>query len=440
MKKLAVAIAVMIVVVMALPVSAAQINLSGKLSTEAAYDFGSGASTTSDLTLELGTTFSGGQTIKGVVVVNPTNWLTKNGNDRGLTSKGIDTNKGIKKAYLEATGPYWMGGPAMITRMGDLDMAYSPFIMETSAIDGASVSGMKVGPVGIDGLYGMSAGTLAVGGRLGVDLGIASMDAALVRVAPTEYDYQARVSATPIDRLVVNGLVAGQTNTKTTAIRANAEYGIGFLPIDVLASVGYRQTGLAFNPTFRSKAKGNPVDGQQGISAVNAALATKIGAFGVTVDGEILGNDDDWKMDDERSIGAAVATKVRGFDIKAGHRLTQAIAEPEDTFTNKTSLGIAMSERALLPNLVVSASYDATVTNFSFADMRHVARAAVGADMGAFRGVSVSALYDSKPVNADTDPSRELTVGYAAPNGVKLGYAYDNLGTSKVSAGMEVGF
>lgn len=443
MKKLAVAIALIVAVVVALPVSAAQIDLSGTLSTEAAYNFGSGASTTTDLTLELGTTFQGGPTIKGVVVVNPMNWLTENGNDRefGLSPEEFATviaDKGIKTAYLEATGPYWMGGPAMITRVGDLDVAYSPFILETRAIDGISVDGMTVGPISVRSLYGMSTGEAVMGGMIGADLGLVAMDAALVKVGADEYDYQARVSATPIDRLVVNGLVAGQTNTEATAIRANAEYGIGFLPIDVVASLGYRQTSGAFDPTFRSRGDGNPVDDEQGVSAVSAGVATQIGMFGVSVDGEILGNDDDWKMDDERSIGAAVATKVRGLDVRAGHRVTQMIGETEDTFTNKTSLGVAMSERALMPNLVVSASYDATITDFAFADMRHVARAAVGADMGAFRGVSVSALYDSKP-EAD-DPSRELTVGYTAPNGVKLGYAYNDLGTSKLSAGMEVDF
>lgn len=442
----------MFAVVVALPVSAAQLNLSGKLSTEAAYDFNSGASTTTDLTLELGTTFQGGPTVKGVVVINPMNWITENGNDReiGLSEKDIAalvSSKGIKTAYLEATGPYWMGGPAMITRVGDLDVAYSPFILETKAIDGISVDGMTVGPMTVKALYGLRAGDSVMGGMIGANMGIASVDVALVRVGTeetNEYDYQARVSATPIDRLVVNGLVAGQSDTKATAVRANAEYGIGFLPLDVVASMGFRQTSSAFDPTFRSREDENPIDDEQGISAVNAGLATQIGRFGVSVDGEILGNDDDWKMDDERSIGAAVATKVRGLDLKAGHKVTQEIGETEDTFTNVTSLGVAMSERALLPNLVVSASYDATITDFSFADMRHVARAAVGADMGAFRGVSVSALYDSKPPVAeegeDPNPGRELTVGYTAPNGVKLGYAYNDLNVSKLSAGVEASF
>ena len=70
-------------------------------------------------------------------------------------------------------------------------------------------------------------------------------------------------------------------------------------------------------------------------------------------------------MDDQRAIGAAVATNFRGLDLRAGHRLTQRIEEETTTNTNETSVGVSINERALLPNLVVSASYDATVTNFS---------------------------------------------------------------------------
>ena len=80
MKKLAVALAVLIVAVVALPVSAAQMTLGGKLSSEVAYDLeGKESSTITDLTLELGVGFTGGQTIRGVVEMTPMGWSFENG-------------------------------------------------------------------------------------------------------------------------------------------------------------------------------------------------------------------------------------------------------------------------------------------------------------------------------------------------------------------------
>ena len=436
MKKLAVALAVIIVAVLALPVSAAQINLGGKLSSKLHYDFVTGSGMTTDLKLQLNIGTAVGNKLRGVVEINPMTWKFINGSGPVVT---YPSNYGIKTAYIEAEGPYWTGGPVVTTRMGDLDLAYSPFILSTKVIDGMSISGMNVGPVAIDGFYGFGPGTKAMGGRVRADLSIAEMDAALVKVGSDEIDYVAKATAEPMDNLAIEGLVAGQTNNNTTAIRAAAAYGIDFLPLpfDVLATVGYRQTSGEFAPTYRLTEKGNPIEGQAGISAVTAGLATSVGGFDISVDGEILGSDDDWKLDNERSIGAAVGTTVAGLDVRAGHRITQEIA-PEAKVTNETGIGIAMNERAILPNVVVSASYDATMTNFAFADMRHVARAAVGADMGAFRGVKLAALLDTKP--DEGDPGRELKLEYGAPNGVNMGYTYNDIGSNRIYAGAEVSF
>ncbi len=421
-------------------------TLGGKLSSEVAYDLeGKESSTITDLTLELGVGFTGGQTIRGVVEMTPMGWSFENGSIVIDEDHSETYGLGIKTAYIEAAGPYWTGGPAMVTRVGDLDLAYSPFILDTKKIDGISITGLTMGSVTMDAFYGRYMGEEdhqpAAGGRIGVTMPIAAMDAAIVKSGAEDIDYLARASVVPMSNLVINGLVAGEANDDQIAIRAEAEYGIDFLPIDVAASVGFRHTSGAFDPTFMAKGNRNPVDGEEGHTAVTAALATQVGRFGVTVDGELLGTGNDWKMDDQRAIGAAVATNFRGLDLRAGHRLTQRIEEETTTNTNETSVGVSINERALLPNLVVSASYDATVTNFSLEGMRHVARAAVGADVGAFRGVKVAGLYDSRP--AEDDPSRELTVDYTAPNGVNLGYAYSVTGetvNNKVFAGVEVSF
>ncbi|HOK71548.1 MAG TPA: hypothetical protein PLM83_08870, partial [Bacillota bacterium] len=143
------------------------------------------------------------------------------------------------------------------------------------------------------------------------------------------------------------------------------------------------------------------------------------------------------KLDDGRSIGATVGTAISGFDLTAGHKVTQTMGEKIETH-NTTTLGIAMKEREVLPNMLISASYNAAMPDFSLAETRHIAKASVDADVSVLKGIKVSALYDTKP--ATGKPGRELGIEYGAPCGVKLGYSCNDLNTNMVYAGMEVEF
>jgi len=138
-----------------------------------------------------------------------------------------------------------------------------------------------------------------------------------------------------------------------------------------------------------------------------------------------------------------VGTRIGWVDVAAGHKISQEDLTTEDpSTTNTTTLGVGFAERPILPNLVMSASYNATITNFSLSGMRHVAKAAVGTDIGAFRGVSISGMIDTVP---EDGPGRQLGVEYGAPCGVKLGYAYDDYANNakdanRIYAGLEVSF
>ncbi|HAI86615.1 MAG TPA: hypothetical protein DCL63_06445 [Firmicutes bacterium] len=436
MRKLAVLLAAIMVAALALPVSAATIDLGGKLESQVYHDFAKGTGATTDLELTLGVGLVGGQNVKGVVKMSAMKWQFNLADGMGAMVMP-PAERGVMTAYVETVGPYWMGGPSVATRIGDLDLAYSPFVLKTDAVDGISVSGATAGPVGVDGFYGWANSAAVRGARAKTEFAGVGIDGALVKVGDEETDYMAHAAALPIPDLAIEALYAGQSNTRAAAIRAAAAYKIPFLPLDVTASAGYRRTGAAFDPTYRSRATGNPLEGEAGVAAITAGLDTSFAGFGISVDGEVLGSDDDGKLDNERSIGAAVSTQVAGFDVAAGHKVTQYLV-PESSFRNTTNVGIGFTERQILPNLVMSASYNATMTNFSLSDIRHVAKAAVGADIGAFRGVSVSGLIDTKPEAGD--PGRELGVEYAAPCGVNLGYSYNDVDTNRVYAGMEVSF
>jgi len=441
MKKLAVVLAAVMVAALALPVSAATIDLGGKLTSEVYHDFVQGAGGSTALELSAGIGLIGKQNVRGVVKVSGMKWsldLAENG------QIGLPNTENMSiTAYLETVGPYWTGGPSVATRIGDLELAYSPFILKTKAVDGISVSGAAVGPIGIEGFYGWSGGQAARGALAKTEFAGVGLDGALVKVGNAETDYMAHAAAVPMPGLAIEALYAAQSNTNAAAMRAAAAYKIPFLPLPVTASAGYRRTGEAFAPTFRSTEKGNPLEGQAGVAAITAGLDTSVAGFDIAVDGEILGRNNDGKLDDERSIGAAVGTRIGWVDVAAGHKISQEDLTTEDpSTTNTTTLGVGFAERPILPNLVMSASYNGTITDFSLAGMRHVAKAAIGADVGAFRGISVSGMIDTLPGDG---PGRMLGVEYGAPCGVKLGYSYEDYAnaakdTNRIYAGLEVSF
>lgn len=449
MKKLAVVLAAIMVAALALPVSAATLDISGKLSSEVYHDLvKKQTGTDTDLELTLGVGLVGEQNVKGVLKMSGMKWVfnVPNAGQPGAQF-GLPTERGTVTAYLEAQGPYWTGGPSVITRIGDLELAYSPFILDTNVIDGISVSGMAFGSVGVDGFYGWANNATVRGARAITEFAGIGIDGAVVAVGDQETDYMAHAIARPMPGLAVEGLYAAQTSTKAAAMRAAAAYRIPFLPLDVTASAGYRRTGDEFKPTYGAKDSDDPLQpawkDELGVAAITAGLDTSIAGFDIAVDGEILGRGNDGKLSDERSIGAAVGTKVGWIDVAAGHKIAQEnLATENPSTTNTTTLGVGFTERPILPNLVMSASYNATITNFSLAGMRHVAKAAVGADVGAFRGVSVSGMIDTLPGNG---PGRRLGVEYGAPCGVKLGYSYEDYtdeakDTNRVYAGLEVSF
>ena len=449
MKKLAVVLAAIMVAALALPVSAATLDVGGKLSSEVYHDLTTKQTgTDTDLELTLGVGLVGEQNVKGVLKMSGMKWVFSVPEAEQVGAQFVrPTERGTVTAYLEAQGPYWTGGPSVITRIGDLELAYSPFILDTNAIDGISVSGMAFGSVGVDGFYGWANNATVRGARAMTEFAGVGIDGAVVAVGDQETDYMAHAIARPMPGLAIEGLYAVQTSEEATAMRAAAAYRIPFLPLDVTASAGYRRTGSAFNPIYGAKDEDNPDlpawKDELGVAAITAGLDTSIAGFDIAVDGEILGRGDNGKLDDERSIGAAVGTKVGWIDVAAGHKITQTKLTEEPETENTTTLGVGFTERPILPNLVMSASYNATITDFSLAEMRHVAKAAVGADVGAFRGISVSGMIDTKP--GEGDPGRQLGVEYGAPCGVKLGYSYEDYvdeakDANRIYAGLEVSF
>ena len=217
MKKLAVVLAAVMVAALALPVSAATIDLGGKLTSEVYHDFVQGAGGSTALELSAGIGLIGKQNVRGVVKVSGMKWsldLAENG------QIGLPNTENMSiTAYLETVGPYWTGGPSVATRIGDLELAYSPFILKTKAVDGISVSGAAVGPIGIEGFYGWSGGQAVRGALAKTEFAGVGLDGALVKVGNAETDYMAHAAAVPMPGLAIEALYAAQSNTNAAAMR-----------------------------------------------------------------------------------------------------------------------------------------------------------------------------------------------------------------------------
>ena len=75
----------------------------------------------------MGLTAGGGDKVKAVVQIQP--WKL-NGTDVFGSTEDLTKNLSlaVSKMYIEANGPFWNGGPDMVTRLGDLDISYNPWV------------------------------------------------------------------------------------------------------------------------------------------------------------------------------------------------------------------------------------------------------------------------------------------------------------------------
>lgn len=68
----------------------------------------------------------------------------------------------IRSAYLQTTGAFWNGGPEATTTIGSLAINESPFVGDLGNRRGIKVEGLKVGPLGIEAFYAPASGTARI--------------------------------------------------------------------------------------------------------------------------------------------------------------------------------------------------------------------------------------------------------------------------------------
>lgn len=84
---------------------------------------------------------------------NPTGVPFENMQDPAKNIYQQDFSNMIRSMYLQTTGSYWNGGPAVTTTIGSLNITESPFVGDLGNRRGVKVEGLKVGPLGIEAFY-----------------------------------------------------------------------------------------------------------------------------------------------------------------------------------------------------------------------------------------------------------------------------------------------
>jgi len=279
--------AIILVLVVAAPVLAApSINVGGSLSTVfqivPSDPIDAGISATSDLHLELSMEMAGGNQVRGYIGFALTEWDPFENeaedpelgemNGKSLTPRPLNLMNAltIDKVYLETTGAFYEGGPALTTRFGDLEVDYSPYIAHISetdgVIEGVQMSGLCLGPAELAGFYGWATRQVGEGEEATdvrfVDLGIygqGEIEGIALQGAAVKTGDDIALAGTaqfaPAPGLDVIGSAAWDGANKATV--AKVEAGIGEIPMlpEASAKVAFRSFDPLFNPVYRDDRK-----------------------------------------------------------------------------------------------------------------------------------------------------------------------------------------
>lgn len=414
MKKSIIALTLAFVLVVSGSVFAAGINFDGSLKTNLEWhrDLKGNIETkpSSELNLNFGLDTADDKT-RAVVEFG-----IEDKNTQGLDLE-LDPNKLIlKKAYIETDGSFWHGGPEATTRFGSLDIDYGPFSTVKDQY-GISASKMNVGPVAINGFYGIPTEEHKSIQGMRADM---MMDK-LAAGAAVIYDWDALHitvdgAIRPMDELVVGGSVATQVDLGQTEGEEEADKALQHLlavgaQYQVMDNVSVRGGYKAITEAWKPGYIADKSDNDRGQNWVHEGNRRNSGFYaGIETEqaGIQLAADYD-QMFDEAVLSAA--TNVEGFNVN----VETVLAVAEGIKTEKTNLAIDKAF-AVMNGLDLNAKYNGEWTPGN--GLVHT----IGADtkLGLIPAVNGLEL-NSKVTISDLDTiGYEVGAEYDAPNGIGL--------------------
>ncbi|MFY9361049.1 MAG: hypothetical protein WBI73_10410, partial [Limnochordia bacterium] len=146
-------LALVAALIVAAPVSAAGLDISGAIETKIEVNK-KGEDVTvvpgSELSLNLGLSAAEDKVRAGLEF-----GLAKEEDDDLVPTDITLGDIALKQAFIEADGAFWHGGPEATTRFGTLDIAYSPYASLTKR-SGISISGVDVELAELNGFYALA--------------------------------------------------------------------------------------------------------------------------------------------------------------------------------------------------------------------------------------------------------------------------------------------
>ncbi len=391
MKKLTIALVTALVMGLAAPAMAASgLAISGELGSDFSLDKdGVGAESYFDIDFAL--KGEGGDQVKAVIELKP--WSIGNTKSRNDDSESMEWDKvnlgdwtsqqadsfglTVKKAYLQAEGAYWNGGPSLTTTIGDISLDQNDYVAGRSA-KGVMIEGIQVGPVAAETFATFVDGSPAnLGLSARTDLQFAEIGGTVVRLADKNIEFGVDGSTQ----------IAGVGVTGEFAMDAAEEYAYkvrgSVEPIEgVVLSGGYRGVSSeAFAPAMHKTDNSNTYP-------------------------------DEWKEVHDRKTGfdVAVETTQAGVDLKAAYD----DPDQEATLEARRAFDVA--------GLIVNGKYEGTM-NVQDKSLTHE----ISAD------TTLSMIPQLQNVTleggltiADSSVSQyEAHAKYAAPNGINFGAHYE---------------
>lgn len=250
-----------------------------------------------------------------------------------------DNKLGLNNIWLEAQGSIIPGAPEMTTRIGGLDVNYSPYVAHEITNNGISIDGLNLGPVSMGGFYSWNHT------RQTQDKG------AFVKVVPVEgievkgtvvqtdedLSYAVEGKTAPIENLEVTGGLAVDQE-KNQAYQVNGKYQ---LLENLEIRGGYRDIPVAYQPAYSDIKLDAEAADEKGFSV--GATTTQLGV-------ELSG---DYALYNN-TLGFSAA---RGFELAAMNFDTKLEGEYDVEGAKMTTLDASVGYNA--PNgLAISAGYD----------------------------------------------------------------------------------
>lgn len=424
MKKSIIALALVLAIVAAGPVSASGIEYSGSLETTLEWHRDSDGNIETKPSSELGLNFglnTGNEKTRAVVEFG-----AKKKSTSGLDLEFNAGNLELKKAYIETDGAYWHGGPEASTRFGSLDIDYGPFAKDKDQY-GISFENMQIGVLNLNGFYGIPTeandNQSTQGMRADVNLNNAVAGTAVIRDKDGLH-VVAESAVKPMKDLIVGGSFATQIelekeevegqeateeqNTMEHLLVVGAEYQ---LADNMVVHGGYKAVSDGWKPAYiEDKAKKEEDDrGQNWVHETERNNQGFYAGLATEQHGILIAADYD-QMFEEAVLAAA--TEIANYNLNV--ETVFGVGGEEKFATKSTKLGVNRSFDVMAQQ--VDAKYEGSWTPEG--GIAHL--------IGASTTVNMIPAVKGLELSGEVTVEDKETIGYLAeakfnaPNGMKF--------------------